>query len=228
MPATTTLTYLQRRTAILALVVATGTVSYGVAAISSALLYIVALPGIVGYGFWYATYLRKPTSPVVLLPPFMLSVATFEFHLVEEYWGGYPLTISRIFHFAWTDFAFFATVCVLSGALLIVCIGLYYQNLLAGFLAILFLVTRLAEIALFIFPYVRPELQPDNPNPISQTIHGTLLSNMPSYYYPATQHYYFPGMYTFLVVMLPAVYTLYRIWTNNISANNEEAFVPNE
>ncbi|GAB4039680.1 hypothetical protein [Spirosoma jeollabukense] len=212
MPATTTLTDSQRRTAILVVVVATCAVSYGVAAISSALLYIVALPGIFGYGFWYATYLRNPTRPAVVLPPFMLSVAAFHFHLVEEYRGGYPLAISRIFNFAWTDFAFFATVCVLSGVLLIVCIGLYYQKPLSGFLAILFLVTRLAEIALFIFPYVRPALQPDNPNPIAQSIHGMLLSNMPSYYYSATQHYYFPGMYTFLLVLLPAVYTLYRIW----------------
>lgn len=224
-----TLTDSQRRTVILVLIVATGLVSYGVVAISSVLLYIVALPAIFGFGFWSATYLQKPTSPAVLLPPFILSVAAFEFHLIEEYRGGYPLAISRLFNVAWTDFAFFATVCVLTGALLIVCIGLYYQKPVAGFLAILFLVTRLAEIALFIFPFVRPELSPDNPNPISQSINGTFLSNMPSHHYPATQHYYFPGMYTFSLVLLPAVYTLYRIWVyRKISANTDKHLVHNE
>lgn len=224
-----TLTDSQRRTALLVLVVATGAVSYGVVAISSVLLYIVALPAILGFGFWSVTYLQKPTSPAVLLPPFMLSIAAFEFHLIEEYHGGYPLAISRLFNVAWTDFAFFATVCVLSGALLIVSVGLYYQKPVAGFLSILFLVTRLAEIALFIFPFVRPELSPDNSNSISQSISGTLLSNMPSYYYPVTRYYYFPGMYTFPLVLLPAVYALYQIWVyHKICANTDERFAHNE
>lgn len=205
------LTLAQRKTAIVVLSVATGAVAYGVATISSALLYIVALPGLFGYAFWYVTYLRKPTNPTVILPLFMTTVAAFDFHLIEEYKGGYPLAISRIFNFAWTDDYFFTTVCVLSGALLMVCVGLYQQKPIAGFVAILFLVTRLAETALFIFPYVKPELQAEHATPISQAINGTFVADMPNYYYPTTGRYYFPGMYTFLLVLIPAVYTLYRI-----------------
>lgn len=94
---------------------------------------------------------------------------------------------------------------------MLVCLGLYYQKPIAGFLAILFLLTRLAELALFIFPYVSPVHQPDNPTAITASIHGTLMAKLPTYYYPVTHQYYFPGMYTVGLVLLPTVYTLYRM-----------------
>lgn len=206
------LTSTQRRMATLVFVLATLGITYGITQISYAILFIIAIPAVFGYLFWYFTYLRKPTSPDVILPIFMITVAGFDFHLIEEYIGKYSLAISRIFNFAWTADGLSLTIFILSGALMLVCVGLYYKHPIAGFIAIIFLVTRFAEIALFIFPFVRPAFQPDNIHAISEYINGTLVSDMPSYYYFATKNYYFPGMFTVVLAIVPAGIAIYRMW----------------
>lgn len=206
------LTSTQQKIAILVLLLAASATTYGIFQVSYAILFIVALPGIFGYWFWYHTYLRKPTEPNVILPIFLLTIAAFDFHVIEEYSGGYSLAISRIFNFAWTNTAFFITVCILSGVLTLTCIGLYYKKEIAGFIAIMFIVTRFAEIALFIFPLVPPALQPQNPHNISLNIRGTVVTEMPNYYYSATGVFYFPGMFTVVLVMIPAAIAMLKIW----------------
>jgi hypothetical protein len=84
---------------------------------------------------------------------------------------------------------------------------------IAGFLALLFLFTRLAEFGLFIFPLLRPELEPEIARSISQSVaSGTYVADMPNYYWRTAGSYYFPGMYTVALAMLPALCALYRIW----------------
>ena len=50
-----------------------------------------------------------------------------------------------------------------------------------------------------------PAIQPDNPGVVSETVAGTLVHDMPSYYAAVTGTYYFPGMYTVVLPVLPAV-----------------------
>ena len=69
----------------------------------------------------------------------------------------------------------------------------------------------MAELFLFIFPLIKPKIQPFQAQNISGFISGTFVGNMPNYYYPITEEYYFPGMYTWILTFIPAVYTLHRI-----------------
>jgi hypothetical protein len=206
------LTNHQRKIALLVLLIAISATTYGILQVNYALVFIIAIPAVFGYLFWYYTYLRRPTEPKTILPIFMLTIAGFDFHVIEEYLGGYSLAISRIFNFAWTDSAFFLTICILSGALMLTCVGLYYKKEIAGFIAIMFIITRFAEIALFIFPFVPPALQPNNPEKISATVNGTFVLGMPNYFYSAKQVFYFPGMFTVALAIIPAGVAIYKIW----------------
>lgn len=174
-------------------------------------LILVGLPGLFSYCFWYRYYLKKPADPSKIIPFFLLSVSGFQFHLIEQYLGNYAQAISRLFNLAWTESLFFVVICCLSGLLLLISIGLFYKKEMAGFVAILFLSTRMAELFLFIFPLIKPKIQPFQAQNISGFISGTFVGNMPNYYYPIAEEYYFPGMYTWILTFIPAVYTLYRI-----------------
>ena len=175
-------------------------------------LLIIGGAGVPAFLLWMATYLRRPTDPAVLLPPFLATAAGFELHLTEEYLGHYAPAISRIFNFAWTEREFVLICFVLTGALSLVAIGLGYRKTVAGIVAILFLATRLEELGLFIFPLVRPALHPTVPGAISEAIAGVVVAGMPNYWQGAVGHYYFPGMYTVLLPMIPAAYALWRVW----------------
>jgi hypothetical protein len=77
----------------------------------------------------------------------------------------------------------------------------------------LFLFTRLAELAMLIFPLLRPSLQPEIVHSISQAVaSGTYVADMPNHYWRTTGSYYFPGMYSVVLPILPAIHALYRIW----------------
>lgn len=79
-------------------------------------------------------------------------------------------------------------------------------------MASLFVFTRPAELGLFIFPLLRPGVQPDAAHPISQSVaSGTFVADMPHHYWQITGSYYFPGMFTIALAILPAFYTLYRV-----------------
>ena len=41
---------------------------------------------------------------------------------------------------------------------------------------------------------------------------GAYVADMPNYYLQIAGHYYFPGMYTVALPILPALYALYRVW----------------
>jgi hypothetical protein len=147
------------------------------------------------------------------VPLFLLTAAGLEIHLVEEYLGHYAPAISRLFDIGWTDGAFVVICCLLAAALCLISIGLYHRVALAGFLALLFLFTRLAELGLFIFPLLLPELEPEIAGSISQSVgSGIYVADMPNHYWRTAGSYYFPGMYTVALAISPALYALYRIW----------------
>jgi hypothetical protein len=182
-------------------------------------VYIIGGPGLLAVFFWYRAYLKRPTDPVIIVPLFLITAAGFEIHLVEEYLGHYAPTVSRLFNIGWTDQAFVVICFLLAAALCLVSVGLYYRKAAAGFVASLFLFTRLAELGLFVFPLLRPALQPDAAHLISQSVaSGTFVTDMPNHYWRTTGSYYFPGMYTVALAILPALYTLYRVWLARPSA----------
>jgi hypothetical protein len=176
-------------------------------------VYVFGGPGLLAVFFWSRTYLKRPTDPAIILPGFLITAAGFEIHLIEEYLGHYGPAISRLFNIGWTDRAFVVICFVLAAALCLVSLGLHYRKALAGLVASLFLFTRLAELGLFLFPLLRPALRPDVAHSIAQSVaSGTFVADMPNHYWRTTGNYYFPGMFTVGLAILPAVYTLYRMW----------------
>jgi hypothetical protein len=175
---------------------------------------IVGVSGLVAFVLWSRTFLREPPEPSVDLPPYLAAVGGFFAHLIEEYIQHYAPAISRLFGIGWTESGFVVTTYALAAGLLVVAIGLHYRSTLAGFIAWLFLVSRLAELLLFVFPLIRPSIAPDVPNVISQrVVTGALVADMPNYYSRITGSYYFPGMYTVALTIVPALYAMHRIWT---------------
>lgn len=205
------LTNIQRSIAILVLLIFISAISLAYIKIGIAPLLIIGVPGVFAYWLWFSKYLKNPLPHSIILPPFLLTVAGFNFHAIEEYIGRYSQAISRIFNFAWTGHSFFIVMLILNGGLFLVAIGLYYRKSVAGFIAILFTVTRFAEILLFIFPLIKPQIQPEIKESVSQYISGTLVTDMPNYYFAVTHTYYFPGMLTWILTLVPAIYLIYRI-----------------
>jgi hypothetical protein len=208
----TPLSATHRRLALVAAVMLVGATAYLVVSFGMAPLVIVGIPGLLAWALWYSSYLGSPTDPNRILPAFLVTLAGFGFHAIEEYHGHYGPAVGRLFGFAWTDEAFVIIVLALISGLCLVSVGLFRRIELAGFVAILFLTTRLAEVALFVFPWLPPAIQPDNPEVVSAQLSGTLVLNMPSYYVGSRGGYYFPGMYTVLLPILPAVVSLWIIW----------------
>jgi hypothetical protein len=181
-------------------------------------LLIVGIAGGAGYVLWLVAYRPAPFVSSRLLSLYLATVGGFAFHSIEECLGHYGPAVGRIFGFAWTDSAFLVVILGLLGALSLVAIGLQRRVRLAGFVAILFLMTRLAEVGLFIFPFLRPAIEPDVAQPISAMVRRTFVHDMPNHYLPVVGAYYFPGMLTVVLPFVPAVLALREIWRNRAGA----------
>ena len=59
---------------------------------------IVGGSGTAAFILWSVTYLRRPLSPEVVLPAFLLTVAALEVHMIEEYLTGFGPAMSRLFN----------------------------------------------------------------------------------------------------------------------------------
>jgi len=174
---------------------------------------IVGGSAVIGFIFWYFAYLRKPTDPKIILPVFILTVAGLQIHMVEEYITGFGPAMSRVFNIPWTEKSFLM-IFMMVGPIIytLTTLGLYYRVPISGFIAwFIFIGPGVAEFTHFIFPMVEPHLEPANINSITQIIHGSEVVNMPNYYYKTTGQFYFPGMWTAVLPMIPGMYAIYRL-----------------
>ena len=125
---------------------------------------IVGGSGIVGLIMWYKTYLKRPLDPHIILPPFLLTVAGLEVHMIEEYLTRFGPAMSRLFNISWTERSFLLVFAFIGPALYaLTALGLYYRIPLAGFLAwFIFIGPGLAEFTHFIFPLLTPAIEPNS------------------------------------------------------------------
>jgi hypothetical protein len=121
--------------------------------------------------------------------------------------------MSRLFNIPWTEKGFVMVFALVGPTLYTLTIlGLYYRVPIAGFIAwFIFIGPGIAEFTHFIFPLLKPELDPTNFEPITRTIKGIPVKQMPNYYIKTTGHYYFAGMYTAILPMIPGIYAIYRL-----------------
>lgn len=223
------LTLTQKASLAIAIAICIVAPTFGYLKIGLAPVIIVGGSAIIGFFFWYFTYLKKPTDPKIILPIFILAVAGLQIHMVEEYFTRFGPAISRIFNVPWTEERFLLVfMMVLPIIYTLTTLGLYYRVPLAGFVAwFIFIGPGVAEFTHFIFPLIEPHFEPGNINSISQTINGALVEDMPNYYHKTTGTYYFSGMWTAVLPMIPGIYAICRLTKEArksrklISAGNE-------
>jgi len=177
---------------------------------------IVGGSGVVGLVMWSRTYLRRPLHPDVILPPFLLTVAALEVHMTEEYVTKFGPAMSRLFDISWTERSFLMVFAFIGPALYaLTALGLYYRVPLAGFLAwFIFIGPGVAEFTHFIFPLLRPAIQPDLSSTLSEVVsNGRYVADMRNYWVKTTGAYYFPGMYTAVLPMIPGIWAIRRVLT---------------
>jgi predicted NBD/HSP70 family sugar kinase len=174
---------------------------------------IVGGSSVIGMALWIRTYLQKPLDPSIILPPFLLTVAALEVHMAEEYLTGFGPAMSRTFDISWTEQSFLMIFAFIGPAIYsLTALGLYYRVPLAGFLAcFIFIGPGVAEISHFVFPLIEPAIQPELRDAVSQTVsNGGFVASMPNYWLHATGTYYFPGMYTAVLPMIPGIWAIVR------------------
>src|SRR5882762_5783566 len=203
---------------VLALAFVIGTAIVGSKAIGIPPVVIVGGSGFAAVIAWSKTYLKRPAAPETILPIFLLTVAALEIHMTEEYLTKFGPAMSRLFNITWTERGFLLVFAFIGPALYaLTAIGLFYRVRFAGFIAWFILIgPGVAEFTHFIFPLIRPALNPELPQAISHVFpNGALVSNMPNYYLGTTGRYYFAGMYTAVLPMIPGINAIYTLLRND-------------
>jgi hypothetical protein len=175
---------------------------------------IVGGSSLIGLVMWMRTYLRRPLDPGVILPPFLLTVAALEVHMAEEYLTRFGPAMSRLFDISWTERSFLIVFAFVGPALYsLTALGLFYRVPFAGFLAwFIFIGPGVAEFTHFIFPLLQPAIRPELPGTISEAVsNGRFVADMPNYYIGTTGRYYFSGMYTAVLPMIPGIWAIVRM-----------------
>ncbi|WP_294205121.1 hypothetical protein [uncultured Chryseobacterium sp.] len=185
----------------------------GYLSIGLAPVIIVGGSALIGLFCWYFTYLRKPVDPGIILPLFILTVAGLQIHLVEEYLMGFAPAMSRLFGIPWSEKSFLMVFALIGPVIYtLTSLGLYYKVPIAGFVAwFIFIGPGVAEFTHFIFPLISPDLLPHDPHPVTASIDGATIREMPNFYFRTTGHYYFPGMWTAVLPMIPGCLAIYRL-----------------
>jgi len=123
---------------------------------------IVGGSGMAAFVLWNLTYLRRPLMPEVVLPPFLLTVAALEAHMIEEHLTGFAPAMSRLFNISWSEPSFLMIFAFIGPVLYsLTALGLFWRVPFAGFLmCFIFIGPGVAEFVHFIFPALRPDVQP--------------------------------------------------------------------
>ena len=175
---------------------------------------IVGGSGTAALVLWSLTYLRRPLPAEVVLPAFLLTVAGLQVHLIEEYLTGFAPAMSRLFDISWSVHSYLM-IFVFIGPVLytLTALGLFRRVPLAGFLMCFILIgPGVAEFTHFIFPALKPDVLPTVAAPVQAVVgRGQLMQDLPNFWVHVTGRYYFPGMYTAILPMIPGVYGIFNL-----------------
>jgi hypothetical protein len=135
-----------------------GTMALGYLRIGLPPVVIVGGSGVIALVMWNRYYLKRPPTPDVILPLFLLTVAALEIHMMEEYLTGFGPAMSRLFDISWTERSFLIVFAFVGPALYaLTALGLYFRVPLAGFMAWFILIgPGVAEFTHFVFPVLKP------------------------------------------------------------------------
>jgi hypothetical protein len=191
-----------------------GTMALGYLRIGLPPVVIVGGSGVIALVMWNRYYLERPSAPDVILPLFLLTVAALEIHMMEEYLTGFGPAMSRLFDISWTERSFLIVFAFVGPALYaLTALGLYFRVPLAGFMAwFIFIGPGVAEFTHFVFPVLKPAIRPELPGTLSEIVsNGRFVAGMRNYYLGTTGTYYFPGLYTAVLPMIPGIWAIVRM-----------------
>jgi hypothetical protein len=190
---------------------------------------IVGGSGTAAFVLWSLTYLRRPLMPEVVLPAFLLTVAGLQVHLIEEYLTDFAPAMSRLFNISWSVNSYLM-IFVFIGPVLytLTALGLFRRVPLAGFLMCFILIgPGVAEFTHFVFPVLKPEVLPTVATPVQAVVgRGQLMQNLPNFWVHVTGRYYFPGMYTAILPMIPGIYGIRKLLTATRQSNKPRNSIP--
>jgi hypothetical protein len=174
---------------------------------------IIGGAALVAFLCWYFTYLKRPVDPQIILPLFVLTVAALQLHIIEEYETGFGPAMSRLFNISWSEKSFLIVFALVGPTIYtLTTLGLFYRIPIAGFIAwFIFIGPGVAEFTHFIFPIIKPAVDPTNLHAVKSIINGSEIVDMRNYYLGTTGKYYFPGMWTAVLPMIPGIYAIYRL-----------------
>lgn len=177
---------------------------------------IVGGSAIVGFFCWRLTNLRRAIDPVKTAILFLLTTAALHVHMLEEHACLFGPSMSRLFDIAFPDARFLQIfVFALPTIYYLTAIGLLLRVPIAAFVAwFIFIGPGIAEFTHFIFPFIEPALEPGNPASITRVINGVPVADMANRYIGVTGKYYFPGLYTAVIPMIPGMFSVWWLLKN--------------
>jgi hypothetical protein len=150
--------------------------------------------GMVG---WLKTTAKRPANPRAILPAYLLMLALFMVHVGEEYLWHFCSRISGVFHSHWSEHDYVFLI-VLVGPMIWILggIGLWLRHPLGNFILWFMLVGMILgePTHLILFPFLE-----------------------------GGRYHYFPGMWTALFPMIPAIYAIWRIRVDHRAAESRTA-----
>ena len=166
---------------------------------------IIGGSAVIGFFCWRATNLRRPIDPLKTTIVFLLTTAALHVHMYEEHAGLFGPAMSRLFAIAFSDERFLQIfVFILPTLYYLTAIGLLLRIPLAAFIAwFIFIGPGIAEFTHFIFPLIPPAVEPHNP---------AAIDGMANHHVSVTGTYYFPGLYTAILPMIPGIYAVYWLF----------------
>lgn len=115
----------------------------------------------------------------------------------EEYLTGFRPAMSRLFDISWTEQSFL---------------------MVFAFIWFIFIGAGVADFTHFIFPLIRPSIAPEVPGVISRVVsNGGFVAHMRNDYVRTTGTYYFPGLYTAILPMIPGIWAIRRMLRTSAS-----------
>jgi hypothetical protein len=150
----------------------------------------------IGFFCWRATNLRQPIHPLKTTIVFLLTTAALHVHMYEEHDCLFGPAMSRLFEIAFPDARFLQIfVFILPAIYYLTAIGLLLRIPLAGFIAwFIFIGPGIAEFTHFIV-------------------------GMENHHVAVTGTYYFPGLYTAIIPMIPGIYAVYWLFKSRQTAS---------
>lgn len=162
------------------------------------------------------TNLRRAINPCKTTIVFLLTTAALHLHMLEEHDCLFGSAMSRLFEIAFPNTRFLQIfVFILPTIYYLTAIGLLLRIPIAAFVSwFIFIGPGIAEFTHFIFPLILPALEPTNPEPITAIINGVTITEMANHHIAVTGKYYFPGMYTAIIPMIPGIYAVWWLLKN--------------